>query len=70
LHRPNRKPHGFEISTVDGSRWLATDLQFGDNELIVRDSALGPCRLPIYELAEIRRHPFQRPAPAPALARK
>jgi hypothetical protein len=65
---PVQRPHAFEVSTIDGSRWLATDLQFGPNELIVRDSALGTCRLPIYELAEIRRFPYQR-ASAPSLAR-
>ena len=64
LRPPAQRPHAFEVSTIDGSRWLATDLQFGHNELIVRDSALGTCRLPIYELAEIRRFPFQRAVPA------
>ena len=59
-----QKPYAFQVSTIDGSRWLATDLQFGRNELVVRDAALGACRLPIYELAEIRRFPFQRSAPA------
>ncbi|HKQ39689.1 MAG TPA: hypothetical protein VJ063_16550 [Verrucomicrobiae bacterium] len=70
LHRPTeQKPYAFQVSTIDGSRWLATDLQFGRNEIIVRDAALGVARLPIYELAEIRRFPFQRSAPAFAQAR-
>ena len=64
LRRPAQKPYAFEVSTVDGSRWLATDLQFARDEIIVRDTALGTCRLPIYELAEIRRFPYQRPAPS------
>ncbi|HTD88548.1 MAG TPA: hypothetical protein VK850_18385, partial [Candidatus Binatia bacterium] len=58
------KPYAFQVSTIDGSRWLATDLQFGRNEILVRDAALGACRLPIYEIAEIRRFPVQRSAPA------
>lgn len=68
LRPPAQKPYGFEISTVDGSRWLATDLQFARDELVVRDTSLGTCHLPIYELAEIRRFPFSRPAPS--LARR
>jgi hypothetical protein len=64
LRPPAQKPFAFEVSTIDGSRWRATDLQFGQYELILRDTALGTCRLPIYELAEIRRFPFQRSAPS------
>ena len=64
LNPPAHKTYAFEISTLDGSRWLATDLQFGYNELILRDTALGTCTLPIYELSEIRRVPFQRTPPA------
>jgi hypothetical protein len=62
LRPPAPKPYAFEVSTIDGSRWLGTDLQFGRDEIVVRDTALGTCRLPIYELAEIRRFPFQRSA--------
>jgi len=68
LRPPGQKRYAFEVSTVDGSRWLATDLQFGRDEIILRDAALGTCHLPIYELAEIRRFPFQRSAPS--LARR
>lgn len=65
LHHPApQKPYAFQVSTIDGSRWLATELQFGRNEIILRDAGLGVRRLPIYELAEIRRHPFQRYASA------
>jgi hypothetical protein len=68
LRRPTQRQYTFEISTIDGSRWLAADLQFGRNELILRETAVGTCRLPIYELAEIRRFPFQRYGPS--LARR
>jgi hypothetical protein len=64
LRPPAQKPYAFEIATTDGSRWLATDLQFARDELVVRDTALGACRLPIYDLAEIRRFPFHRSAPS------
>lgn len=64
LRPPAQKSHSFEVSTVDGSRWLATDLRIGRNELILRDAALGAWRLPIYDLAEIRRFPLQRAASA------
>ena len=64
LQRPVApKAYGFQVSTIDGSRWLATELQFGRNELILRDGAIGLCRLPIYELSEIRRFPYGRSAP-------
>jgi hypothetical protein len=68
LRPPAQRPYAFEVSTTDGSRWLAADLQFGRNELILREATLGTCRLPIYELAEIRRFPFQRFTPS--LARR
>jgi hypothetical protein len=68
LRPPNQRPYAFEVSTIDGSRWFAADLQFGRNELILRETALGTYRLPIYELAEIRRFPYQRYAPS--LARR
>jgi hypothetical protein len=60
LRPPAQKAYAFEVSTIDGSRWLATDLQFARDELVVRDGSLGMCRVPIYELSEIRRFPFQR----------
>jgi hypothetical protein len=64
LQRPiGPKAYNFQVSTIDGSRWLVTELQFGRNELILRDAAVGVCRLPIYELSEIRRFPYGRSAP-------
>ena len=42
LHPPAaQKPYAFQVSIIDGSRWLATELEFGRNELILRDAALG-----------------------------
>lgn len=64
LRPPAQKAHSYEVSTVDGSRWIATDLQIGRNEVILQDTALGTWRLPIYELAEIRRFPLPRSAPS------
>lgn len=55
LREPVMSPHQYEVTTVDGSRWLGAELELEPNEIVVRDTSLGGYRIPIYELAEVRR---------------
>jgi hypothetical protein len=59
------QPHAYEIITDDNSKWLATNLEVGQSEVIIQDSSLGTRHIPIYELMEIRSIPFARSAPVP-----
>ncbi len=55
--RPATRGSGrpYEVKTLDGSTWLGDDLEIGWNEVVLDEPALGNCRFPIYELAEVRR---------------
>ena len=41
--------------TEQGSVWLGRRLELTDELVILRETALGVCRIPLHELAELRR---------------
>jgi hypothetical protein len=44
----------YVVKTVDDCRWLGRIAGIGAGEVMVEEAALGLCRIPIYELAELR----------------
>jgi len=44
----------YEIETADGSLWLASRLEIGENEILIWEPLLGAVRIPVYQLAQIR----------------
>ena len=54
LRKPLLAQNPVEIKTTDGSAWVGTDLEIADNEIVLREPALGSRKIPIYELAEVR----------------
>jgi hypothetical protein len=44
----------YAVRTVDGSTWLGRIVGIGQDEVLLRESTLGVCRIPVYELAEVR----------------
>ena len=53
LQPSSERPARFEVKTVNGSVWRAQALGFGENELILKESALGSVTIPLHELATI-----------------
>jgi hypothetical protein len=47
-------PAPVAVRTLDGSTWLGRIEALGDGEVLVQEAALGMCRVPAYELAELR----------------
>jgi hypothetical protein len=45
----------FEVRMLDGTVWLGESLELGWNEVVLSESSIGRCRLPIYDLREVRR---------------
>jgi regulation of enolase protein 1 (concanavalin A-like superfamily) len=54
LRKPEARPAGVAVRTLDGSIWLGQVIGLGEGEVLVQDAALGLCRLPVYDLAEVR----------------
>jgi hypothetical protein len=54
LQRPSKAKTQVEVRTTDGSAWIGTGMEFADNEIVLKDSALGKHAIPIYELAGVR----------------
>jgi hypothetical protein len=46
----------FEVTTVDGSRWLGTEVTFEREWVVVREPVLGVRRIPASEMAEFKRN--------------
>lgn len=44
----------FAVKTEDGSVWLGTVTGVGEGEVFLEERSLGRCRIPIYDLAEVR----------------
>lgn len=44
----------YEIETWDGSFWRAESVDIGENEIVIREPALGIVRIPTYELRSLR----------------
>jgi hypothetical protein len=47
--------HPFEVRTADGSRWLALEVSFEPQGVLLREPALGLRRIPAHEIIEFRR---------------
>ena len=47
--------HPFEVWTADGSRWLAREVSFEPQGVLLREPALGLRRIPAHEIIEFRR---------------
>lgn len=47
--------HSFEVWTADGSRWLAREVSFDSQGVLLREPALGLRRIPAHEVIEVRR---------------
>ena len=45
----------FEVKTDDGSVWLGNTMEIAGGYVSMREAALGVCRVPLHELAELRR---------------
>jgi hypothetical protein len=54
LQKPSRAKAQVEVRTTDGSAWIGTGMEIADNEIVLKDSALGKHSIPIYELAGVR----------------
>ena len=46
--------HQCEVKTVDGSTWLGTAPRLEEGEVVMQERSVARCRVPIYELAELR----------------
>jgi hypothetical protein len=57
LRKPAQNKSQVEVRTTDGSAWIGTGFEMADNEIVLKESALGKYAIPIYDLAEVR---FQR----------
>lgn len=53
MKRGSVPPARYDVKTVNGTVWRAQSLAFGDNEVILREPALGDVVVPINELASI-----------------
>src|SRR5262249_7433005 len=54
LRKPAPWRHQCEVKTVDGSTWLGRAPAAGDGEVVMQEPSVVRCRIPIYELAELR----------------
>jgi hypothetical protein len=46
---------GFEVTTLNGSVWRAQTLALGEDELILKEPALGTVRVPVHDVAAVFR---------------
>jgi hypothetical protein len=53
LHKPAAVTTPFEVVTTSGSLWRAETLEFGENEVVLREPVLGRVRIPLHELSSI-----------------
>ena len=56
FQRERLRPAKYEIRTVSGSVWRAQSLVFGENEVTLKEPAMGTVHIPLHELSAI----FQR----------
>jgi regulation of enolase protein 1 (concanavalin A-like superfamily) len=54
LRKATAWPHQCEVKTVDGSTWRGTAPEAGDGEVTMQEASVAHCRIPLYELAELR----------------
>lgn len=54
LQKPLKNKNQVEVRTTDGSAWIGTGMDFADNEIVLKESALGKHSIPIYDLAGLR----------------
>ena len=55
LRKQTASPADYEVKTEQGSVWLGRRLELTDELVILRETTLGVCRIPLHELAELRR---------------
>jgi hypothetical protein len=54
LQKPSKAKNLVEVRTTDGSAWTGTGMEIADNEIVLKESALGKHSIPIYDLAGVR----------------
>lgn len=47
--------HPYEVKTTDGSVWLGSEVAIDQGGVLIRELALGPRRIPLHEVMELRR---------------
>jgi len=47
--------HPYEVKTTDGSVWLGSEVTIDQSGVLIRELALGPRRIPVHEVMELRR---------------
>jgi hypothetical protein len=55
LRPARRAPAGCEVRDTAGSVWFGSEITLGDNEVVLREAALGVQRIPLFALTELRR---------------
>jgi hypothetical protein len=53
--QPAPAAHFYEVKMFDGSVWLGLDVAMDREGLLLREPSLGPRRIPIHEIQELRR---------------
>jgi hypothetical protein len=51
LRKPSLITTPYQVATVSGSLWCAETLEFGDNELVLREPVLGTLRIPLHDVS-------------------
>jgi regulation of enolase protein 1 (concanavalin A-like superfamily) len=54
LRQGSARLEPWSVKTVDGSVWLGKILEIAADEVVLKEASLGRCRVPIYELREVR----------------
>lgn len=54
LRKPAQPWKPYAVKTIEGSTWLGRVAGLGMDEALLQEPALGLCRIPVYELAEVR----------------
>ena len=53
FQRERLRPAKYEVRTISGSVWRAESLVFGENEVVLKEQAMGIVRIPLHELSAI-----------------
>jgi hypothetical protein len=54
LQNPIKNLNPIEVRTTDGSAWFGTAMEMADNEIVLKEPALGRHAIPLYDLAAVR----------------
>jgi hypothetical protein len=54
LRPVKRAPARCEVRDATGSLWRGSEVTLGDNEVVLREAALGVQRIPLFAVTELR----------------